>query len=151
MSTKGIHASTNITARIYHHISLGRRTGLLTEAKRISSVTARQIHTGIQARNLVAITITHQGWLASLTEQRSRQTRFHILTPARVMHFRIYVGVETVFIRLQHIPGSLWFSLGEADLHNGFDALETIFPGHNQTDWSTVLRRHIVAIHTHGH
>ena len=53
------------------------------------------------------------------------------LRPARMIHLRVHVGIETVFIGVHDPPGVLGFFFDKADAHDGFDALEAILPRHH--------------------
>lgn len=48
--------------------------------------------------------------------------------------------------RSKAVPGGRWLFGYQADAHNRLDTLEAILPRHDQTHWSTVLRRECFAI-----
>src|SRR5947209_1362924 len=56
------------------------------------------------------------------------------LAPARMRHRRIHVCPETVFAGLQLLPEADGTLGHEADFHDRFDRLESVFPGKRQAD-----------------
>src|SRR5208282_2687110 len=62
-----------------------------------------------------------------------------LLAPARMIDFRVHVGIETVFARVLPIPGCDRLLLDQAYAHDGLDALEPILPWHHEPDGRSVL------------
>jgi hypothetical protein len=62
-----------------------------------------------------------------------------VLAPAGVIHLGVHVGVEAVFRWTRLHPGGDWLFLGEADGDDGFTALETVLPGHDQPQRCAIL------------
>ena len=60
----------------------------------------RQVQAFIHRCNLVAIAIEQPGIHVLSTKQSLRQSSFFILTPARVVYGRIYIGIKSIFVRL---------------------------------------------------
>src|SRR6202023_150748 len=90
-----------------------------------------------------AVTIKHErGALEDFTE-----AAFLRLGPARVVDAGIHVGIETVFIGSQTVPGGWRHLLLKLNLDERFDALETVFPRKNQANRGAVLIRQRFAIH----
>ena len=63
-----------------------------------------------------------------------------------MVHFGIDIGVEAIFARAFAGPGGAGRLLGKADFHDGFDALEAVFPRYDQSQRRTVLRGQFLAI-----
>jgi len=84
------------------------------DSERHASEVTTQIHALIQAGDLVGVTVEHQ-CLAPLGEEAIADVAFTGLAPARMIHLRIHVRVETIFIRRQHRPGVARLLLQEGD------------------------------------
>src|SRR5262249_36490451 len=65
------------------------------------SVIALEVHAVVQAGDLLAVAIKHQGF--ALAE--FAQPAFASLAPAGMIYRRVDVGVEAVFTRIGDIPG----------------------------------------------
>src|ERR1044072_8856066 len=78
----------------------------------LRSVVFLQIHAFVQARDLLAVAIEHQG----LAPEEFADAPLAGLTPTRVVDFRVDVRVKAVLLRLDHV--ARWFRLGfhETDL-----------------------------------
>src|ERR1039458_7476214 len=96
-----------------------------------------EIHSVVQAGNLVAVTVEHQG--RPLAE--FPQPPLARLAPPRMVHLRIDVGVEPVLGRIGHIPRGGRLAAHQADLDNRFDALEAVLPGQDHAHWRAILDR----------
>src|SRR5262249_26798306 len=111
-----------------------------------SSEILSQVHPGIEAGDLIAIAVEHQG----RTLQEFADATLLRLAPAWMVDLGIDVGIEAVFVRGQGVPQSLRLLFDEADGDDRLDALETVFPGHDQTNRRPVLRRQNIAIQADG-
>ena len=94
-----------------------------------------QIHTLIQGGNLIGITVEHQRFLF---EEVSDST-LSCLTPARMGNVWVDVGIEPIFTRDHDVPRGWRLFLGKRHADNGFDAFESILPGHHQAQRRAVL------------
>src|SRR5690348_12859918 len=79
-----------------------------------------QIHPAIQAGDLIAIAIEHEGW----TLGEFPQPALSGLAPARMIHIRIHVGIKAVFSRSRQTPAVDRLLVGEMNAHDCFRALE---------------------------
>src|ERR1041385_3275696 len=100
----------------------------------VSSVIFLQVHAGVKACYLVAITIEHERWAFA----EFANAAFGGLAPARMVFLRVHVGIKTVFVRGHLVPGGGWHEVNKADLHDRLDALESIFPRHDEAQRRTV-------------
>src|SRR5437899_1125655 len=73
------------------------------------------------------------------------------LAPAGMIDLRVDVGVEAVLVGRCHVPGGARLATGEADLHDRLDALEAVFPGHDEPQRRTVLTGKSLAIEPDHH
>ncbi len=94
-------------------------------------------------------------FLVAVEHQRRAPARFADallggLAPARMIHVRIHVGVKAVFIRRILAPRRARLVGHQLDFDDGFDALETVFPRHDQPDGRAILRRQCAAINPAG-
>src|SRR5215469_13995011 len=71
-----------------------------------------QVHAVVEAGDLFAIAVEH---LCRRILEETGQTDFLRLAPARMVHFRIHIGVETVFMRVGNVPGGWRLVLDEFD------------------------------------
>ena len=119
----GIRAETQMPA-----FTATRRRRAEPAIRKMPSERTAQVHTGVELRDLLRISVEHQGRaLPELAE-----ATLPGLTPARVIHFGVHVRVETVLTRSRHGPGRGRHLFREAKADDRFDALEAIFPGHNE-------------------
>ncbi len=75
---------------------------------------------------------------------------FGLLAPARMVDGRIHVGIETVFVGSRHVPCRLRLAFEEFDFDNRLDALEAVFPWHDQAQRRAVLVWQFAPVHAHG-
>src|SRR5688572_21889768 len=68
------------------------------------------------------------------------------LRPAGMVHSRVDVCIKAVLIGGRLHPEGRWLGSDQVDLHDGFDALESILPGNDQSNRSSILRRQRIAI-----
>src|SRR5690348_3695352 len=87
-----------------------------------------QIHTGVEARDLVAVPIEHQSFVRL---EPFREAALAGLAPARVIDLGIDVGIEAVLLGRIEVPRSGWLVFDKTDFHQRFDALESVFPRHD--------------------
>ena len=66
-----------------------------------------------------------------------------------MIHFGIDVGIETIFVRCQQVPGGGGHLLHQADGDYALDALEAVLPGHHQPDGCPVLGGQRLAVEPH--
>ncbi|MNQ84224.1 hypothetical protein D3C85_993450 [compost metagenome] len=66
-----------------------------------------------------------------------------------MIHFGIDVGIETIFVRCQQVPGGGRHLLHQADGDDALDALEAVLPGHHQPDGRPVLGGQGLAVEPH--
>src|SRR5262245_18596707 len=104
------------------------------------------IHSPVEVRDLFAVTVEHQ----SLSPEEFTDAPFRGLAPARMVDFRVHIGIETVFLRLHHIPRRRRLFLDEADLDDGFNAFETVFPWYHDPGRRSVLRRQRFAVKSYA-
>ena len=74
---------------------------------------------------------------------------FGRLTPARVIHFGIHVGKETIFVRRRTGPRRARRPFGEFYRDDGFDALEAVLPGDDEPQRRAVLIGQHLAVQAH--
>ena len=67
-----------------------------------------------------------------------------------MVHRRIHIGVETVFVRGVEVPRRRRLVCDQLYFHNGFDALEAVFPRRDEADGCAVLRWQRTAINSAG-
>src|ERR1043166_406001 len=84
------------------------------------SVVLAQIHAGVETGDLV-VSVEHQRLMRF---EKLRQAPLTRLAPARMIHIRIHVGVETVFARAVQVPRCWRLIFDESDFHDRLDALE---------------------------
>src|SRR6476469_125947 len=100
----------------------------------VSSVIFLQVHAGVKTCYLVSIAIEHESWtLAELANAALAG-----LAPAWMILLRIHVGVKAVFVRRHSVPCGRRHGVSKADLHDRFDALESVLPRHHQAQRSAV-------------
>jgi hypothetical protein len=58
----------------------------------------------------------------------------------------IDVRIKSVFAGRSQIPGSWWLLLGQANLDDLFDSLESVFPGNHQPQRRSILVRERSAV-----
>src|SRR5688500_2912098 len=97
------------------------------------SIESCQIHPLVKSSDLFFIAIEHERFLPPAQRAAFADYTFTGLRPARVIHLRVHVGVEPIFIRGHDLPGVARLLRDEVDLHNRFAAFETIFPRHDQS------------------
>ena len=97
-------------------------------------VVLAQIHAGVEARDL-GIAVEHQRLLL----EQFAQAALVGLAPARMIHGRIHVGIESILARVGDVPGRGRLLIGERDLHDRLDALEAVLPRHHQPDRRAIL------------
>src|SRR3990167_7629800 len=116
-----------------------------TEA--IESVELLEVHAGVQLPHLGLVAVEHQ-CLALLGKQAVfADAALGGLTPARVVHIGVHIGIEAILVGSRFVPGGTRLLLGEADLDDALAALETVLPRHHQTHGRTVLLGQHFAIH----
>src|SRR5208282_2739609 len=72
------------------------------------------------------------------------------LTPAWMIHPRVHVGVEAIFIRGILAPSGARLPCHQLDFDKGLDALETVFPRYDQPKGSAILWRQRASIQPAG-
>src|SRR5271166_5442571 len=117
--------------------------GLESFLKRKALEILFQIHSGVQAGDLIGVAVEHQG--RALEE--FAEPAFFGLTPARMIHIRIHVGIETVLHGSGNVPGIQRLAVGEANAHDRFRTLETVLPGQDDAERSAILVGKVLAIH----
>src|SRR5882672_5508025 len=90
-----------------------------------------QVHAVVETRHLVAVAIEH---LSRRALEKPRQANFLGLAPARVVHFGIHVGVETVFMGVCNVPGCWGLILDKSNLDQRLGTLESVFPRNDRSD-----------------
>src|SRR5690606_33569050 len=99
------------------------------------SVVGSQVHAVIEAGHLVRIAVEHQRRTAGGPEETTlADADFARLAPARMVDLRIDVGVEAIFLRLHASPRILRLLFHQRDADDRLDALEAVFPRHDQPD-----------------
>src|SRR3989442_8099633 len=99
------------------------------------SIVFTEVHSVVEARDLVAIAVKHQ----RVPLEKFAQAAFFLLAPARMVHAGIHVGIETVFMRIRKIPRRGRLILDEFDFHQRLDAFESVFPRYDHAHRSAVL------------
>jgi hypothetical protein len=84
------------------------------------------------------VAIEGQGW-RTRGKKSSTDAPFRRLTPTRMVHGRIDVGVETIFVRRGDIPAITGLTFGEANFDDRLDILEAVFPRRHQAQRRAVL------------
>src|SRR5690349_10248356 len=80
-----------------------RNTGILTHRRlSIGLVVFLQVHAGIQAGHLLAVAVEDLG---RMVYERRGEALLLRLTPPGVIHRRIHIRIETVLLRVRHVPG----------------------------------------------
>src|SRR6476659_8419629 len=98
--------------------------------------------TFVEARDVVAIAVEKERG----TPFASTDDFLGCLAPARMRHFRIDVGPEAVFGRLQRLPQTLRACVGKCKTHDRLDRFESVLPWHREAQWSAVLPRKRMAV-----
>src|SRR5438552_8885497 len=124
-----------------HSLSLGRAA----TAPRATSVVLLQVHAGVPARNLSAVTVEHQRF--SLEELAD--AALGRLAPPWMVDVRIHVRVEAVLVGGLILPRVEGLLLDEADHHDPLDALEPVPPRDDETERRAVLIGQHFAVQTH--
>src|SRR3546814_2307359 len=63
-----------------------------------------------------------------------------LLAPARVIHVRVDVGIEPVFIRLRQVPTGFRHGFGEGDRNDRLDALEAVRSEEHTSELQSLMR-----------
>src|SRR5262249_57215394 len=107
-------------------------------------------HSGVEAL-VLQILIKISDELAIAVEQLRRhpllcpEYALGGLAPARMRHLRIDIGPEAVLRRLERFPEAHRPLVGEGELYDRFDRLETILPRRHKPQRCAILRRCLVA------
>src|SRR5438445_5055993 len=88
------------------------------------SIVFTEVHSVVEARDLVAIAVKHQ----RVPLEKFAQSALFLLAPARMVHAGIYVGIEAVFMSIRKIPRRRRLILDEFDFHQRLDAFESVSP-----------------------
>src|SRR5277367_5042771 len=104
-----------------------------------------QVHARVQTGDLVAVAIEHQGRPA----QKLAEAALLGLAPARVIDFRIYVRIETVFPRIRDVPSRARLNFYDFNFDQRFRTFESVFPGNDQADGSAILIRERFVVHSY--
>src|SRR5690606_27496176 len=86
----------------------------------IRSVVPSQIHSCVQRSDLFCIAVERQ----RRTLEELADPALARLAPARVIDFRVHMGVEAVLARDRDVPRGCRLTLTEVDLHDRLAALE---------------------------
>src|SRR5210317_504278 len=120
----------------------------LSVSKRRLEVTP-EVQAFVEIRDLFAVPVEHQSGLFA-GEYAGTDPPFPCLAPAWVVDLGVHVGVETVLVRLRHVPAGFRASFAKANLYNALDALEAVFPRHNQPDRCAILVGQYFAVQSYG-
>ena len=112
-------------------------------ASNSASVIFLQVHAGVEAGDLVLITVEHEG----VALEDFAEAAFFGLAPARMIDVGIHVGIEAVLVRVGEIPGCGRFFSDKFDFDDGLDALETVLPRNDHANGRAVLIGKCVAVH----
>src|SRR5262245_57319871 len=121
----------------------------LSQPSACGLVVASQIHTCVQGRDLIAVTVEHLRRDFRI-EQTAAEASLTRLAPARMIDLRVHVRVEAVFLRIRDIPGRFRLLVDEPDSDNRLDALESVLPGDHQSNRRAVLVDQRLTVHTDG-
>src|SRR5262249_37885712 len=94
-----------------------------------------QIHARVETGHLIAVTVEGK----RLAAAKLADPALGGLAPARVIHVRIDVGVETVLVRRGEVPAGVRLLLHEPDLDDRLDSLEAVLPGDHQAQRRAIL------------
>src|SRR5215469_10728183 len=83
-----------------------------------------QVHSRIHRGDLIAISVEYQ----RLALKEFANPALCRLTPARMIHCRVHICVETVLARCSFYPGCNGLFLDKAYLRDRFNAFEAVFP-----------------------
>src|SRR5882724_3275548 len=137
---QAVRAAGTMTATPIASLSSRSRSGRAIvgslRAPRSRSLEAlRQVHAGVEAGNLAGVAVEGQGLAAAELADAALLG----LAPARVVDGRVDVRVKAVLAGRVPVPGGRRLLLDEGDLDDGFDALESVLPGHHQAHGRAVL------------
>src|SRR5687768_1078295 len=104
-----------------------RRIGPAGAERGISKISL-QVEAGIQAGDLLGISVEGQRRAALHEEPAFADAALGLLAPARMIHLRIHVGIEAVFARVLDVPGARRLLLDQTDPDDRLDSLEPVFP-----------------------
>src|SRR6266404_3217244 len=96
--------------------------------------------------HLCFVAIKHQGG----TPSRFTDALFGGLAPAWMVHVRVHIGKETIFMWRILVPSGAGLQRQKLDFHERLDALETVLPGNDQADGRAILWRQCAAIQSAG-
>src|ERR1043166_1717168 len=95
-----------------------------------------EVHAFVKMRDLIAVAVQQK----RLPFTEFANANFGGLTPTRMRHVRVHVGIKTVLAWTLDIPGRRRLIRHQRDLHDRLDALETILPRHDQPNRRAMLR-----------
>src|SRR5690606_244974 len=107
----------------------------------IRSVVPSQIHSCVQRSDLFCVAVERQ----RRTLEEFADPALARLAPARVIDFRVHIGVEAVLARDRDVPRRCRLTLTEVDLHDRLAALEAVLPRHSLPELGTVLLRQVAS------
>src|ERR1700751_824759 len=81
------------------------------------SVVLLEIHSAVQTRHLLAVTVEHQSWLALLPD-RSANHSLCLLAPAGMIDVGIHVRIKTVFVRRHVVTCRMWLFIDKFHFHD---------------------------------
>src|SRR6201992_2190667 len=116
---------------------------------RLILVVLCQVHAGVHAGDLTAVTIEHER--GDGTRQKSGIDAALVrLGPAGVVVVGVDVGEEAVLHAVGVVPCGAGLLVGEVEADDGLCRLEAILPGHDNADGSAVLIGKRLAVTTEG-
>src|SRR5260370_38130139 len=80
--------------------------------QRFPLVILAQIHTGVQAGDLIGVAVEHQGFMSF---EEFGEAALASLAPAGLTDFGIHVGIEAVLLCGIHLPSRWWLVFDKAD------------------------------------
>src|SRR5579871_5086640 len=84
-----------------------------------------KIHARVQSGHLIAVAVEFYGG----SHGELGDAPLLGLAPARVIDFRVHVGIKSVLVRSGQVPGGRRLFLNQADFHDRLDALIAYFQG----------------------
>src|SRR6185437_6995337 len=101
-----------------------------------------QVHSRVQVRHLIRVPVEHERFLTS----KLADAALARLRPARMIHRRIDVRVEAIFVRRRDLPRVQRLFVDERDPRDRLDALEAVLPRHDQPEGCAILVRQHLSI-----
>ena len=108
-----------------------------------------EIHAGVEAGNLIGVSVEHLCG-DGVGQKAGVDAALAGLCPAWMVDSGIYVGVETVLVGVDLVPGGFGLLVGEVEFDDGLAVLESVLPRHDNSDGRAVLVGQGLAVAAEG-